>query len=106
MVSAWPSPDGSVIRDDLHVVKRDLAVVAQMADRILVLRDGAERENGATPQIINQPKDDYTRSLIAAASPKSRTGEAVGEVATAPTAWDSPARSARTAAASGWSAPP
>jgi peptide/nickel transport system ATP-binding protein len=63
-------------------VTHDLAVVAQMADHILVLRDGAERESGATPQIIHQPKDDYTRSLIAAASPKPRTGEVVPEGAT------------------------
>jgi peptide/nickel transport system ATP-binding protein len=63
-------------------VTHDLAVVAQMADRILVLRDGAERETGTTPQIINTPKDDYTRSLIAAASPKARTGETVAEGAT------------------------
>ena len=51
-------------------VTHDLAVVAQMADRILVLRDGAQREIGATPQIISQPQDDYTRSLIAAARPE------------------------------------
>ncbi|HEY1227754.1 MAG TPA: ABC transporter ATP-binding protein, partial [Ramlibacter sp.] len=63
-------------------VTHDLAVVAQMADRILVLRDGAAREVGPTPQIIHQPQDDYTRSLIAAASPKPRTGEAVVEGAT------------------------
>ena len=60
-------------------VTHDLAVVAQMADRILVLRDGAQREIGATPQIISQPQDDYTRSLIAAANPKPRSGEAVAE---------------------------
>jgi peptide/nickel transport system ATP-binding protein len=63
-------------------VTHDLAVVAQMADRILVLRDGAAREIGPTPQIIHQPQDDYTRSLIAAASPKPRSGEAVVEGAT------------------------
>jgi peptide/nickel transport system ATP-binding protein len=63
-------------------VTHDLAVVAQMADRILVLRDGAQREIGATPQIIAQPQDDYTRSLIAAASPKPRSGEALAEGAT------------------------
>ncbi len=57
-------------------VTHDLAVVAQMADRILVLRDGAQREIGATPQIIGQPQDEYTRSLIAAASPKPRTTQA------------------------------
>jgi peptide/nickel transport system ATP-binding protein len=63
-------------------VTHDLAVVAQMADRILVLRDGAEREIGTTQQIISVPKDDYTRSLIAAANPKPRSGEAVIEGAT------------------------
>jgi len=57
-------------------VTHDLAVVAQMADRILVLRDGAQREVGATPQIIGQPQDDYTRMLIAAADPKPRSTEA------------------------------
>jgi peptide/nickel transport system ATP-binding protein len=60
-------------------VTHDLAVVAQMADRILVLRDGAQREIGATPQIIGQPQDEYTRSLIAAASPKPRAMEAAPE---------------------------
>jgi peptide/nickel transport system ATP-binding protein len=63
-------------------VTHDLAVVAQMAGRILVLRDGAQREIGATAQIITQPQDDYTRSLIAAANPKPRSGEAVAEGAT------------------------
>jgi len=63
-------------------VTHDLAVVAQMADRILVLRDGAQREIGTTPQIITAPKDDYTRSLIAAANPKARTGDVVAEGAT------------------------
>jgi peptide/nickel transport system ATP-binding protein len=60
-------------------VTHDLAVVAQMADRILVLRDGAQREIGATPQIISHPQDEYTRSLIAAANPKARSGEAIAE---------------------------
>ena len=57
-------------------VTHDLAVVAQMADRILVLRDGAQREIGTTPQIIDRPQDDYTRMLIAAADPKPRSTEA------------------------------
>jgi peptide/nickel transport system ATP-binding protein len=57
-------------------VTHDLAVVAQMADRILVLRDGAQREIGSTAQMIGQPQDDYTRMLIAAADPKLRLTEA------------------------------
>jgi peptide/nickel transport system ATP-binding protein len=51
-------------------VSHDLAVVAQIADRIVVLRDGTMREIGPTPQILAQPADSYTRSLLAAASPK------------------------------------
>jgi peptide/nickel transport system ATP-binding protein len=57
-------------------VTHDLAVVAQMADRILVLRDGAQREIGATAQIIGQPQDQYTRTLIDAARPKPRPADA------------------------------
>ncbi|HVZ44835.1 MAG TPA: ABC transporter ATP-binding protein [Ramlibacter sp.] len=60
-------------------VTHDLAVVAQMADRILVLRDGAQREVGSTAQIVTAPQDDYTRSLIAAANPKARSGDVVAE---------------------------
>ncbi|HSV81302.1 MAG TPA: ABC transporter ATP-binding protein [Ramlibacter sp.] len=63
-------------------VTHDLAVVAQMADCILVLREGAQREIGATSQIIRQPQDDYTRMLIAAADPKPRLTEAPAAGAT------------------------
>ncbi|HSI57319.1 MAG TPA: ABC transporter ATP-binding protein [Ideonella sp.] len=56
-------------------VTHDLAVVAQMADQILVLRDGAMRELGGTQQIIEAPADDYTRSLLAAAHPTVRGAE-------------------------------
>lgn len=53
-------------------VSHDLAVVAQMADRIVVLRDGEVRENGATPQVLNAPANAYTQSLLAAAEPATR----------------------------------
>jgi peptide/nickel transport system ATP-binding protein len=51
-------------------VSHDLAVVAQIADRIIVLRDGTMREIGPTPQILSAPADSYTQSLLAAANPK------------------------------------
>ncbi len=51
-------------------VSHDLAVVAQIADRIVVLRDGTIREVGATAQILGAPADAYTQSLVAAAAPK------------------------------------
>jgi peptide/nickel transport system ATP-binding protein len=53
-------------------VSHDLAVVAQMADHILVLRGGCMRELNATGQILAAPADDYTRSLLAAARPVTR----------------------------------
>ncbi|NDZ12452.1 ABC transporter [Variovorax sp. WS11] len=53
-------------------VSHDLAVVAQMADHILVLRDGKMREVNSTGQILTAPVNDYTKSLLAAARPAPR----------------------------------
>jgi peptide/nickel transport system ATP-binding protein len=53
-------------------VSHDLAVVAQMADHILVLRNGRMRELNSTEQILAAPASDYTRSLLAAARPARR----------------------------------
>jgi peptide/nickel transport system ATP-binding protein len=50
-------------------VSHDLAVVAQMADRIVVLNRGEIRETGTTEQIIEAPVDSYTQELMAAAHP-------------------------------------
>src|SRR5690606_3597645 len=46
-------------------ITHDLAVVAQIADEIMVLRHGELVEWGETQQIINEPKQDYTRDLVA-----------------------------------------
>ena len=53
-------------------VSHDLAVVAQMADHILVLRDGRMREVGATEGLLAAPQNEYTQSLLAAARPATR----------------------------------
>ncbi|SIO70832.1 peptide/nickel transport system ATP-binding protein [Burkholderia sp. GAS332] len=47
-------------------VSHDLAVVAQMADRIVVLNGGAVKENGVVAQVLDAPVDAYTRQLLAA----------------------------------------
>jgi peptide/nickel transport system ATP-binding protein len=57
-------------------VSHDLAVVAQMADHILVLRDGRMREVGATERLLATPQNDYTKSLLAAARPAPRASVA------------------------------
>jgi len=57
-------------------VSHDLAVVAQMADHILVLRDGRMREVGATERLLAAPQNEYTKSLLAAACPAPRASVA------------------------------
>ena len=44
-------------------ITHDLAVVAQMADRIKVLRYGEEVEEAETRQMLAEPREDYTKSL-------------------------------------------
>ncbi len=53
-------------------VSHDLAVVAQIADRIIVLKGGEVQEAGRTGQILSNAKHPYTRELLAAFEPKAR----------------------------------
>ena len=45
-------------------ITHDLAVVAQVSDRIMVLRGGNMIELGDTEQILSNPKDPYTSALV------------------------------------------
>ncbi len=56
-------------------VSHDLAVVAQMADHILVLRGGKAQEVNTTARILAAPAHEYTQSLLAAARPAPRALE-------------------------------
>ncbi|WP_431963687.1 ABC transporter ATP-binding protein [Nocardia sp. bgisy134] len=47
-------------------ISHDLAVVDQLADRIVVLRDGAVVEQGDRDAILRSPRQEYTRRLVAA----------------------------------------
>jgi peptide/nickel transport system ATP-binding protein len=49
-------------------ITHDLAVVAQVADDILVLRQGKKVEYGPVKQIITEPHEDYTRALVSVRS--------------------------------------
>lgn len=59
-------------------ISHDLAVVAQMADRIMVLRHGKLVEEEETRQMLANPREEYTRSLWAVrefrAPPKPHVG--------------------------------
>lgn len=46
-------------------ISHDLAVVDEVADRIIVLRQGVIREQGTTVQVLTEPSDDYTKRLLA-----------------------------------------
>ncbi|MBB4112494.1 peptide/nickel transport system ATP-binding protein [Rhizobium sp. BK226] len=45
-------------------ITHDLAVVAQISDDIMVLRYGKQVEYGSVEQIIEAPREDYTRALV------------------------------------------
>jgi len=45
-------------------ITHDLAVVAQVSDEIMVLRHGKLVEHGTVQQIIEAPREEYTRALI------------------------------------------
>jgi peptide/nickel transport system ATP-binding protein len=45
-------------------ITHDLAVVAQISDDIMVLRYGKMVEYGSVQQIIEAPREDYTRALV------------------------------------------
>ncbi|WP_334191695.1 ABC transporter ATP-binding protein [Pararhodobacter sp.] len=45
-------------------VSHDLAVVAQMADRVLVMRHGKMVEEGPTRQLVDNPQTEYARQLV------------------------------------------
>ena len=61
-------------------VSHDLALVAQMADRIMVLRNGDLIEEGDTREMLSNPKERYTRDLLAVRTfRKTGTDEATAE---------------------------
>ena len=49
-------------------ITHDLAVVAQVSDHIMVLRHGEMVEYGTTDQIINAPREEYTKALVSVRS--------------------------------------
>ncbi len=51
-------------------VTHDLALVAQIADEVIVLLNGEVQEQGPIRQIVEDPQDEYTRILIKASDPE------------------------------------
>jgi len=62
-------------------VSHDLAVVAQMADHIVVLKKGEIQEAGATVTLLTSASHEYTRSLLDAVEPARKVrSEGAGAV--------------------------
>jgi len=57
------------------LITHDMGVVAEMADRVLVMKDGREVEHGAVRQVFAAPAAPYTQALLAAVP---RLGEMAG----------------------------
>ena len=60
-------------------VTHDLAVVAQIADRIVVLYNGDVQEKGSANAVISKPRHPYTRRLMQAVRPLPAAGKKVKE---------------------------
>jgi len=53
-------------------ITHDLALVKQIATRIVVMRSGEIREQGSVAEVFAAPRDDYTRALLACRPPLDR----------------------------------
>lgn len=57
------------------LITHDMGVVAEMADRVIIMRHGRMVEEGKTADIFARPQADYTRELLAAVP---RIGSGIG----------------------------
>jgi peptide/nickel transport system ATP-binding protein len=56
----------SRLNSAILLITHDMGVVADMADEILVMKDGLTVEHGSAEQIFNSPKHPYSKELLAA----------------------------------------
>ncbi len=59
-----------LLQDEMHMavvfITHDMGVVAEIADRVVVMRDGRKVEDGDVLRIFAAPREPYTRALLAA----------------------------------------
>ena len=65
---------------EILFISHDIAVVKELADRIIVMKDGKIVEEGPASEVIFHPKNSYTQRLIAAVpTMRSRSNQAAGK---------------------------
>lgn len=68
------------------LISHDLAVVAKIADHILVMQGGSIVEAGASQDVLQRPRHAYTRGLIDAIPSEHTKGQRLSAVTSAPRA--------------------
>ena len=72
------------INSGIVLITHDMGVVADMADRIIVMKDGVVVEHGTSAEIFGNPRHPYTRSLLAAVPHLGRAAQPGPAVVAAP----------------------
>lgn len=67
-------------------ITHDFGVVAEIADRVVVMRQGQIVEQGSANEVLNHPRHPYTRALINAVPRKAESGDQ--EISDAPVVID------------------
>jgi ABC-type dipeptide/oligopeptide/nickel transport system ATPase component len=65
----------------MAIISHDLGVVAELCDRVYVMRDGKVLESGDTVEVFENPKHPYAAQLIALSTRHRRLAELVGSKA-------------------------
>ena len=73
----------------MALITHDMGVIARMADRVCVMKDGAYVEEGPVATIFTRPKSDYTQLLLAAV-PRPDRDDRGGRPSPRPVARDAP----------------
>lgn len=69
------------LQSGVILITHDMGVVADLADRILVMKDGNMVEQGTADQIFNRPQHPYTQTLLASVPKLGRSARRFFELA-------------------------